>query len=507
MTDKTIKRRHYLIFIAGGLSVILFILLFNKTIEYTSTNDFCNSCHVHTHAEASWRLSVHNNTSSGVSVKCVDCHLPPENQPARFLTRKAYHGVHDLYVYLAKNTEEIDWEAKRSNEAAKRFVYEDGCLKCHTNLFPATLSAQGGQQHLKYIRNPQNSSCLQCHHEMGHYRGEKTGFAADEDNAAPKEIFKELTEVKDFKTFEEKIPGTDVSFKMIAVPGGKFKMGSPPDEPYHRKDEGPAREVAVDSFWMAEIEVSWDEYLAFFSATSSQGRKEAVELDEETDGVSGATPPWGAPDQGWGKGSRPAITMSHHAAETYCRWLSQVTGRKYRLPTEAEWEYAARGGTQTPYFFEGSPKDYEADGFLKKLLGANTELFDKYVVWEGNSPGKTQQPDAVEANPLGLKNMLGNVAEFCLDFYDPSVYGKYPKGVVYNPRGPRSGSEHVVRGGSFKNTPKDLRVARRDFTRTTDWLVTDPQIPKSIWWYSDVKSVGFRVICEYHPDELKNSEK
>ncbi|MCK3683699.1 SUMF1/EgtB/PvdO family nonheme iron enzyme [Maribellus sp. YY47] len=506
MTDKTIKRRHYLIFIAGGLSVILFILLFNKTVEYTSSNEFCNSCHIHTHAEASWRLSVHNNTSSGVSVKCVDCHLPPEDQTAYFLSRKAYHGAHDLYVYLTKDADEIDWQAKRSNDAAKRFVYEDGCLKCHTNLFPSTLSSQGGQQHLKYIRNPQSSSCLQCHHEMGHYRGEQSGFA-DEESETPKEVFKELTVVNDFKTFEEKIPGTAVSFKMIAVPGGTFKMGSPQDEPYRRNDEGPVREVAVDSLWMAEIEVSWDEYLAFFSATSSQGRKEAVELDEETDGVSGATPPWGAPDQGWGKGSRPAITMSHHAAETYCRWLSQVTGRKYRLPTEAEWEYAARGGTQTPYFFEGSPKDYEADGFLKKLLGANTGLFSQYVVWNGNSPGKTQQPDVVESNPFGLKNMLGNVAEFCLDYYDPSVYGKYPKGVIRNPRGPRSGSEHVVRGGSFQNTPKDLRVARRDFTRTTDWLVTDPQIPKSIWWYSDVKSVGFRVICEYHPEELKNTEK
>ncbi len=506
MTDKTIKRRHYLIFIAGGLSVILFILLFNKTVEYTSTDEFCNSCHVHTHAEASWRLSVHNNTSSGVSVRCVDCHLPPEDQTAYYLTRKAYHGFHDLYVYLTKDADEIDWEAKRSNEAAKRFVYEDGCVKCHTNLFPSTLSAQGGQQHLKYIREPEKNSCLQCHHEMGHYRGENAGFA-DEDNETPKEVFKELTVVTDFATFEEKIPGTDVSFKMMAVPGGQFKMGSPQDEPYRRKDEGPVREVAVDSFWMAEIEVSWDEYLAFFSATSSQGRKETVEVDEETDGVSGATPPWGAPDQGWGKGSRPAITMSHHAAETYCRWLSQVTGRKYRLPTEAEWEYAARGGSQTAYFFEGSPKDYEAEGFLKKLLGANTELFSQYVVWNGNSPGKTQQPDVVEANPFGLKNMLGNVAEFCLDYYDPSVYGKYPKGVVHNPRGPRSGNEHVVRGGSFKNTPKDLRLARRDFTKTTDWLVTDPQIPKSIWWYSDVKSVGFRVLCEYHPDELKNTEK
>ena len=507
MTNKAIKTKHYLIFVSGGLSVILFLLLFNTTIQYTSSNAFCNSCHVHPHSEASWRLSSHNNTSSGVSVNCVDCHLPPEDQTVRFLTRKAYHGFHDLYVYLTKEPEEIDWASKRSTEASKRFVYEDGCIKCHTNMFPATLSAKGSEQHIKYVRDPKGNSCIQCHHNVGHWRGEDSGFTLEVESIDPKEIFTELTEVTDFKNFEEKIPGTSVSFNMIAVPGGQFRMGSPSNEPYRRKDEGPVREVQVDSLWMAEIEVSWDEYLAFFSATGSQGRKEAVESQEETDGITGATPPWGAPDQGWGKGSRPAITMSHHAAETYCRWLSQVTGRKYRLPTEAEWEYAARGGTNTPYFFIGSPKDFEADGFLKKIFKPDIKIFGNYVIYHGNSPDKTQQPDIVAANPFGLKNMLGNVAEFCADYYDPQVYGKYPKGVIRNPRGPRSGMEHVVRGGSFRYSPKDLRVARRDFTRTAEWLVTDPQIPKSIWWYSDVKSVGFRVVCEYHPEDLKNEKK
>jgi len=332
---------------------------------------------------------------------------------------------------------------------------------------------------------------------MGHYRGE-TGLAFVVEETGPRKIHTELTEVKGFETFEEKLPGTSVSFKMVAIPGGTFKMGSPGDESFRGIDEGPVRDVAVDSFWIAEIETSWSEYMAFFAATGSQGRKEAQEVvDEETDGISGATPPWGAPDQGWGRGTRPAITMSHHGAQTYCRWLSQVTGRKYRLPTEAEWEYAARGGTSTSYFFEGSPKDFEPGGFLKNLFGSKNENINNYAVWYGNSPAKTQQPESVEANPFGLKSMLGNVAEFCLDYYDPQVYAKYPKGVVKNPRGPRTGAEHVVKGGSFKNSAKDLRAARRDFTKTEAWLVTDPQIPKSIWWYSDVKDVGFRVVCEF----------
>ena len=176
MTDKTIKRKHYLLFIAGGLVAILFLALTNKTIHYTSTNEFCASCHVHPHADVTFKLSVHNDTRTGVSLKCVDCHLPPEDQTARFLTRKAYHGFHDLYVFLTKEPEEIDWTTKRSMEAAKRFVYEDGCKKCHTNLFPSSLNALGSQAHIKYLRDPENTSCLQCHLNVGHYRGE-TGLS------------------------------------------------------------------------------------------------------------------------------------------------------------------------------------------------------------------------------------------------------------------------------------------------------------------------------------------
>ena len=223
---------------------------------------------------------------------------------------------------------------------------------------------------------------------MGHYRGE-TGLAAGLENIAEtKEIFTAPASIAGFEDFEEMIPGTSVSFKMVAVPGGKFQMGSAGDEPYRRPDESPVREVEVDSFWMAEIEVSWDEYLAFFNATGSQGRKEADATDEKVDGITGATPPWGAPDQGWGMGKRPAITMTYHAAETYCRWISSVTGKTYRLPTEAEWEYAARGGTSGAYFFDGSPKDFESEGFFTRIFGADTTGINSYVIYQENSPTK-----------------------------------------------------------------------------------------------------------------------
>jgi formylglycine-generating enzyme required for sulfatase activity len=189
--------------------------------------------------------------------------------------------------------------------------------------------------------------------------------------------------------------------------------------------------------------------------------------------------------------------MTHYAATVYCQWLSRITGKKYRLPTEAEWEYAARGGTEGVYFFDAQPKKYIREGVIRKIFGPDTSVINSYIIYNENSPLKTQAPDAVKPNPFGLKNMLGNVAEFCLDYYDPLVYEKYPVGIINNPRGPRNGEEHSIRGGSYRNSAKEVRVANRDFTRTTAWLETDPQMPKSIWWYSDCKDVGFRVLCEY----------
>ena len=168
MADKTIKRKHFLLLLVGGLSAILFLALSNKIITYTSTDEFCAACHAHPHAHASFKLSVHNSNHSGVSTRCVDCHLPPEDQPVYFLTRKAYHGFHDLYVFVTKDLDEIDWEAKRTLEASDRFVYEDGCKKCHTNLFPTTLDALGAESHLKHLRAPETNSCLKCRLHVVH---------------------------------------------------------------------------------------------------------------------------------------------------------------------------------------------------------------------------------------------------------------------------------------------------------------------------------------------------
>lgn len=257
---------------------------------------------------------------------------------------------------------------------------------------------------------------------------------------------------------------------------------------------------------MAEVETTWDQYWAFFASTMSEGRTSPEEVYAnnlkamDVDAISGPTPPFGYPDQGWGSGDRPAITMTHYAAQTFCQWLSEKTGKKYRLPTEAEWEYAARGGTQTPYFFTGSPKDFSDEGFMRKFIKAKTDSISAFVIYDKNSDGRTQEPSTVLPNPFGLKNMLGNVLEYCADKYDEKAYEKR-SGNTLNPL-VTEGDEYVVRGGNYMSDAADIRSATRGHTKHDDWLRTDPQQPKSIWWYSDMKGIGFRVVCE--PDSLIN---
>jgi sulfatase modifying factor 1 len=495
-----------LLWFTPGLLIGIFLILgAGKMITKTSTNDYCVSCHIHPAADMMWKRSVHYETQSGYRVGCAECHLPPKGDG--YLWAKTTTGLRDLWSYWTKDSASFDWNDRGRLEIARGHVYESSCIKCHENLFPAKLTKAGEDAHLYYKQTPKTDDlhCINCHLNAGHYidgytHGSNKTFGAV--SSLPKEIFKAATEVTSFESYTEKVPNSSISFKMIAIPGGSFKMGSPADEPFRREDEGPVKEVEISPFFMAEIEVSWDEYLAFYAQTSAEGRSTDTEgirsgPVEETDAISGATPPYGQPDQGWGMGQRPAISFSYHAAETYCRWLTQVTGKTYRLPTEAEWEYAARAGTSTPYFFPGDPEKFQKSGFRAKISKNDTTGINTYIIYKGNSPSKTQTPDMVRPNPFGLKNMMGNVAEFCLDWYQPDAYSLYTEDVLKDPRGPETGTEHVIRGGSFHDMAGNVRSATRDYTRTDDWLKTDPQIPKSIWWYSDCFNVGFRVVCEF----------
>lgn len=279
----------------------------------------------------------------------------------------------------------------------------------------------------------------------------------------------------ELQAYTETIPGTTVTFEMVALRGGTYSRGSPDSEAGRKPDEGPQHSVEIAPFWIGKTEVTWDEYEQYYFGG---GTPLPEKSPDSPDAITRPTPPYGAPDLGWGRGKRPAISMTWHAANEYCRWLSALTGKKYRLPTEAEWEYAARAGSTTSRYYGEDPAQ----------LG-------EYAWFSGNSKFQTHPAASLKPNAWGLYDMLGNVAEFCSGYYSAEDYAGVPAGqAVRNPSGPESGDHRVVRGGSYLNPASRLRSAARERTYHTEWLYTDPQEPKSVWWYSDCFFVGFRVV-------------
>lgn len=296
----------------------------------------------------------------------------------------------------------------------------------------------------------------------------------------------------DMKLYTETLPGTDIEFEMIPIPGGTFLIGSPASEADRNADEGPQRLVTVAPFWMSKHELTWDEYDQFaFSFDLLDKEAAGIDLagqpenEKLADAISRPTPPYADETFGLGREGQPVICITHHSAMEYTRWLSAKTETTYRLPTEAEWEWAARGGTTTAYSFGDDPKDLDAYGWF-------------YDNCEG--PQKVGQK---EPNAFGLLDMHGNVAEWVLDHYVPDIYATYPEGeaavgpvVLPDEREYR----YVARGGSWDDDAEMLRSAAR---RASDpkWSVQDPQRPQSIWWHTDATFVGFRVVRPYQEQE------
>jgi formylglycine-generating enzyme len=461
-------------------------------------------------------MSTHYKNKSGVVVHCVECHLPPGG--VYYYTEKARTGARDIWGKLVKDTSKIDWEAKSRLEHAVTYTYDESCLRCHRDLYSLNLSKKGIEAHDNYIRmKDRGVRCINCHLHVGHYSDQEQEQLLPEEPVILTQAGGQVVGTRarvlppppppgpipgeNFESYVETIPGTSIQFEMIAVPGGEFEMGSRPEEPYRRPNEGPVHRVRLTPFWISKTEVSWTEFEEFYSHTATRGKNEqGLRQDLDTvDAITGPTPPYGSPDQGWGKGERPAITMTHHAARVYSAWLSRVTGKRYRLPYEAEWEYACRAGSPTAYFFPGDPGDFTRLSWLNRWLGVDTDPLADYARYQENSASKTHPPSVVKPNPFGLLHMIGNVREFCLDWYDAQAYARYvePGEVTVDPTGPESGAEHVVRGGSYRSDAVQLRSAARDYTRTENWLATDPQSPKSIWWYSDCNDVGFRVVRRF----------
>jgi formylglycine-generating enzyme required for sulfatase activity len=278
----------------------------------------------------------------------------------------------------------------------------------------------------------------------------------------------------DLKPYTAKIPDTSVSFDMVPIKGGEFTMGSPDSEKGRKKDEGPQHKVAISPFWMGKCEVTWNEFelWMFTEEKKDTGGKSAS--DKLVDAISRPTKPYVDMTFGMGHDGYPVLSMTQHAANKYCQWLSAKTGQFYRLPTEAEWEYACRAGTTTAYSFGDDP----------------SKLGD-YAWFEKNSNNASQKVGQKKPNPWGLYDMHGNVAEWTLDQLTADFYGKSPA------KDPWAQSTkaypQTVRGGGWTDDANALRSAAR-LGSTSEWKAQDPQLPKSIWYCTDALFVGFRVV-------------
>jgi formylglycine-generating enzyme required for sulfatase activity len=286
----------------------------------------------------------------------------------------------------------------------------------------------------------------------------------------------------EMKRYVETIPGTDVAFAMVPIRGGRCVLGSPDSEAGRSAAEGPLHEVEIAPFWMEEHEVTWDEYLVFMSKLDLELRKSEKRApapqDAWADAVSRPTPPYVPMDFGMGTGRAPAVCMTEFAAKHYTKWLSMKTGRFYRLPTEAEWEYACRAGAASAYSFGDDPAQ----------LGEHAWYFD-------NSDGRYHAVMQKKPNAWGLYDMHGNVAEWVVDQHDDGAFFRSLAGTLAKDpvHWPTQLYPRVVRGGSWDDDAPRLRSAARRGS-TSSWKVKDPQLPKSIWYLTDAPFVGFRVV-------------
>jgi len=279
------------------------------------------------------------------------------------------------------------------------------------------------------------------------------------------------------KVSTHELPGTEITFSMAYIPKGSFEMGSPMDEVGRGDDEGPQHLVNVDAFWMGVHEVSFEEYNILREKELDLPSDDMPEWD--ADARSRPSPPYEDPTFGMGKDGYPAVSMTQFAALQYCKWLSDKSGTFYRLPTEAEWEYACKAGTSTPYYF----------GDDQVALADHAWYFD-------NSMEKYHEVGTKKPNSWGLYDMLGNVSEWTLDQYHVDAYATISSTMSgeTNPWiKPTRLHPRTVRGGSWDDRVDSQRCSCR-IESSRKWKERDPQIPKSFWWNTDSPFVGFRIV-------------
>jgi formylglycine-generating enzyme required for sulfatase activity len=265
------------------------------------------------------------------------------------------------------------------------------------------------------------------------------------------------------KLYKTTIPNTTVSYAMAPIPAGEFVMGSAAGE------AKPQHTVKLDAFWMQAHEVTWDAYLMFMFVDQANERGKP---DPLVDGLSRPTSPYVEMSFGRGHAGFPAISMTQHAANKFAQWLSGRTGEFYRLPTEAEWEYACRAGTAA------------AAGKLE-----DQAWFAKNSASPEFPRGTYHKVGTKTANAWGLHDMLGNVMEWTLDQYAP-----YSTAPAQNPWVKSTAPyPHAVRGGSW-NDPESRIGCTIRVPSDASWKKQDPQLPKSIWYMTDAQWLGFRLV-------------
>jgi formylglycine-generating enzyme required for sulfatase activity len=278
---------------------------------------------------------------------------------------------------------------------------------------------------------------------------------------------------KPFKKYIQEIQGTSLSFSMEAIPGGKFSMGSSSGE----ADESPVHEVKLAPYWMSTYEVTWDLYEPFLYKDFELSKQTEGEVPTVVDAVTRPTKPYLDMTFGMGKEGHPALAMTHYNAIQFCKWLYVRTGVFYRLPTEAEWEFACRAGSNDAYFF-----------------GDKADLLGEYAWYDANSDKRTHKVGEKKPNAYGLYDILGNVSEWTYDQYVPDFYSRSKGKVADNPVAePTELYAHVVRGGAFDSEAKALRSSARSASDPV-WKQLDPQMPKSNWWFPEAPFVGMRLV-------------
>ena len=298
-----------------------------------------------------------------------------------------------------------------------------------------------------------------------------------------------------------KIPGSAIEIEMVPIPGGKFLLGSSEDSPGFKEDEAPQVPVEVGPMWVAKYETTWEQYelfMALYERLNLMPSDQRVELDDSnaSDAVTMPTPLYDPSFTfKFGQGPKlPAVTMTQYSAKQYTKWLSKLTGGQYRLPTEAEWEYACRSGTATEYSFG----DDEGD-------------IDDYAWHADNSDEVPHDVGQKKPNAFGLYDMHGNAMEWVIGAYSDEGYvgieSEETVSFIDAIQWPEFIENRPVRGGSFRDFPDLLRsAARLPSSPEDEWKDKDPNEPLSPWWLTaDItRAIGFRVVRSYQPldDEM-----